>query len=113
MARARKSSSSLGMARKPSCASCVARLLLEVVFFAVGEFIVGLQIMWPDINGLRLRIAAEIHRRQRRGRLAAQQEGNRRSARSAAFQRFPYGPSQCCGSILLQQFEQLRGLAAV
>ena len=44
--------------------------------------------------------------------MLAQQESDRRGTRRIAFQRFADGSAQCGGAILIQQFEQLRGLAA-
>jgi hypothetical protein len=34
--------------------------VLGIVVVGVGEFIVGLQVMGSDVDGLRLRVAAEI-----------------------------------------------------
>src|SRR5439155_1183895 len=109
VARAMKSSSCAGRAHRPICWSWEERLLLVVVFVA-GEFIVGLQIMRADVEGLRLWMAAEIDGQQWGARLAAKQEGDGRSAWRFAFERFGDGAAERGGSILVQQLHQVRGL---
>src|SRR5215207_3722891 len=98
-----KSSSCVGMAHKPICSSCAARLLLiVVVVFGAGEFIVGLQIVWPDIEQLSLRMVTEIERERCVAILAAQQECDGGSARRVALQGFHDGAAQSGTAILLQ-----------
>src|SRR5215472_10845244 len=80
MARAKKSFRLAGNERKPICWSRCGRLFVGV-FVVTGEFIVSLQVMWLDINELRLRMATEVNRRKRRGGSLLslpQQKGNRR-----------------------------------
>ena len=66
--------------RRPICPGVAreARLLLAVVVIA-GEFIVGIQIVRPDFNGLSFGVTAEIggHRRGSRSLLFAQQKRDR------------------------------------
>ena len=90
VARARKSSTSAATACRPICSSCAGRLLLGVVVVRVGELIVSLQIVGADIQRLRLRMAAEIQRRQgRSAMMATQQEGDRGGARRIPLQALP------------------------
>ena len=64
-----KSSNPAAKACKPICSSCAGRLLLEVIVAWVGEFIISLQIVGTDLQSLRLRMPAQIQRRQGRGAL--------------------------------------------
>src|ERR1700722_9733542 len=107
-----KSSSCPGTAIKPICRRSPERLLfIGVVVFGAGEFIVGLQIMRTDVNGLGLRMATEIEGQRVRARLTAEQESDGRGARCMALQCFHDGAAQGCGSVLLQQLHQLCGLS--
>src|SRR5215831_15667720 len=111
VARARKSSTSVATACKPICSSWAGRLLLGIVVVRVGEFIVGLQTVGTNLEGLSFRMAAEIQRRQGSGTtVPAQQEGDRGGARSIAFQGFPRGAPQRSHAIQIQQAEELCGL---
>src|SRR5689334_16230529 len=75
LARARKSSSCAGNARRPICWSKAGRLrVVVVVSLVAGELIVGLQVVRSNIDGLRLRMAAEIQGQAWRSRLAPEQE---------------------------------------
>src|ERR1017187_7037363 len=77
VARATKSSSSAGTARKPICSSWAERLWLGIVVVWIGEFIVGLQIVGANVKCLRFRMPAEIDCRQPHGALVSpQQEGD-------------------------------------
>ena len=88
--------------------------MLRVVVITAGEFIVGLQIVRPDFDSLGFGVTAEIdsHVRGRGSLLFAQQKRNRRRSWSIPFQRLIDGAAQCGRAIQVQQFEQLRGLAA-
>src|SRR3954471_11581748 len=100
-----KSSSCAGTAHKPICSSCAARLLLiVVVVFGAGEFIVGLQIVGPDVEQLGLGMVTEIKRERCVASLAAQQECDGGSTGRVALQGLHDGKAQCGSAILLQQF---------
>jgi len=113
MARAKKSSKLEGKARKPICWSSWARLFVGTLAVA-GEFIVSLQIVRSDIDGLRLGMTAKIHPRRGGGwaLVLPKQKGNRRSARGIPLEGLADGGSQGRGTVEVQQFEQLSRLRA-
>src|SRR6516165_12097568 len=113
VARATKSSSAARRARSPMCWSWSARLgFIGVLLGLAGEFIVGLQIRWPHLDRLSLRITAQIHRRRRRGRagVPAQQESDGGGARRIPFERLVDGAAQSGGAVQIQELEELSGL---
>ena len=79
-----------------------------------GEFIVSLQIVRSDIDGLRLGMTAKIHPRRGGGwaLVLPKQKGNRRSARGIPLEGLADGGSQGRGTVEVQQFEQLSRLRA-
>src|ERR1700758_4976013 len=116
VARARKSSSSAGRARKPICSSCPDRLFSGVIVVVVGEFIVGLQVVRANVDRLGFGVTTQIDRQGCSGLggtlVLPQQESDRRSARRIPLQGFTDGSAQRRRPVEIQQFEQLCGLAA-
>jgi len=69
-------------------------LLLGVVVLSVGEFIIRLQVMRSNFDGLRLGMAAEIEGKPCGARLTAKQVRNGRSAGRVALQSLDGGAAQ-------------------
>ena len=72
------------------------------VVLSASEFIVGLQIVWTDIECLGLRMMAEIEFELCRTSLASQQESYRRGAWGIPFQGFGDGPTQRGSAVLVE-----------
>ena len=100
MARARKSSSWRAERAGRSVEAESTGYCSESSSLLAGEFIVSLQVMRSNIDGLRLRMVAEVDCHPSWLTLAAQQESDRRGARRVVFQGFDNGAAHRRGSKL-------------
>src|SRR5262249_53169668 len=99
----------VGKARKPTWCGCCARLFMGVVALVVvvvSEFIVSLQIMRCEIDGLGLGMAAQVNRggTGSGSGLVAEDEANRGGTRGGWSQGVADGGAQGFSTVEVEQF---------